>query len=192
MGKQLIIKGADFSANAASIVVPVIPPGALLFSLENTHFDGSLESILDTGIPLIGKDLNDWLLFVQWDNFIKVSGSSLGWNFWGNDNSLSYADGINGACLDGPDLIRIQKATAIGSWTLMNIKNKRIAFKRDGGSYYYSIDGQTWVDTKFNNNSTPRRNLAFGGRADKRDPAPIDIIKAYLYNGPNKDLSYLF
>lgn len=70
MGKNLIIKNADFSQNAIESIVP----SDLLYS-----FSGSVNGTpIDTGLHLL-TSITEWTMFVKWSNIICIDS-----NVWGH------------------------------------------------------------------------------------------------------------
>lgn len=182
MGKLLIIKGADFSANAIEHVTPPTPSQPI-YTLQNKVYDGT--NYDTTEYELFGSSLPNWTLFVHWSN--NNSGSGYLWNFWGNSNNK-----IPGVACRGTDF-RVDDT--IGGMTFIsdvNPTSDKIALRRTDNMLYYSLDGVTWVSLYDVSQVTNRRNLSFGARADGKEFGKGTIVKAELYNVSLSDISSLF
>lgn len=186
MGKNLLIKGADFHINAIENIPPTPPtPSDLLY-----EFNGSVNGEqVDIGLKLF-TELTNWTMFVSWNN-IAVTDATVNtmWFKCGhynegelmvcafNKNSGKYYTKFCNAKYYIPDgLNYIESVQQTG----------KIGFRRNGNIGQITFDGVTWQ----NSNIVLPTATDYTLNVKKPNVNGTAVIK--LYNSSDKDISQLF
>lgn len=181
MGKNLIIKNADFSQNAIESIVP----SDLLYS-----FSGSVNgTTIDTGLHLL-TSITEWTMFVGWSNTICTD--STRWADWLNIGSAgigrlnvcgwnrtgrSYYTTYEKAEFYNPD----------GVSYIENVANTgKIGFRRNGNLGQITFDGAIWMNTNIVLPISEDRTLMI------KNPYFTGTAEVKIFNSATKDISQFF
>lgn len=181
MGKNLIIKNADFSQNA----IESIGPSDLLYS-----FSGSVNgTTIDTGLQLF-TSITEWTMFLSWNNITTIDTTkNSSWCICGHFN-----EGELTACTfnknDGSYYTKFCKANFFVPDGLNYIsqvqQTGKIGFRRNGNIGQITFDGVTW------RNSNIVLPVATDWTFKVKSPNLNGTAVIKLYNSSDKDISKLF
>lgn len=179
MGKNLIIKNADFSQNAIESIVP----SDLLYS-----FSGSVNgTTIDTGLHLL-TSVTEWTMFVEWSNIICTDLNSRGiWLTTQGDSRIEVCSYNNKNNMYFTVYKKDNYYTIDGVSYIEPVKNTgKIGLRRNGNLGQITFDGIIWRNTNIVLPIEEERTLKI------KSPIITGTAEVKIFNSATKDISQLF
>ena len=182
MSKALVIKGADFAANAVERVTPI--------NLQKlVDFDGACEgSVVPYDIDLISTSAPDWVCFVQFSWQGGRTGQIRLFFFISDDNVVQV--GFNSS----NQFYKAAELTNYSSAVIHTFDNsiRKVGFKKQNGRVYATLDGVAWSQTELIPTDNVSRVEIFGTESAGVQAPTLTELRLTVWNDPTYDISPFF